>query len=69
MEKNQKKVTESLCCIPETDTVFGTILQFFSQFSHSVVSYPLQPHGLQHARPPCPSPTSKAYSHSCPSCW
>ena len=24
------------------------------------------PHGLQHARPPCPSPTPKAYSNSCP---
>ena len=27
----------------------------------------LQPHGLQHARPPCPSPTPRAYSNSCPS--
>ena len=27
------------------------------QFSHSVVSDFLQPHGLQHAGPPCPSPT------------
>ena len=27
------------------------------QFSHSVMSDPLWPHGLQHARPPCPSPT------------
>ena len=26
----------------------------------------LQPHGLQHARPPCPSPTPRAYSNSCP---
>ena len=26
----------------------------------------LQPHGLQHARPPCPSPTPGAYSNSCP---
>ena len=23
-------------------------------------------HGLQHARPPCPSPTPRAYSNSCP---
>ena len=31
--------------------------QFSSvQFSHSVVSNSLQPHELQHARPPCPSP-------------
>ena len=27
----------------------------------------LQPHGLQHARPPCPSPTPEASSNSCPS--
>ena len=37
------------------------------QFSHSVVSDSLWPHGLQHARPPCPSPTPGAYSNSCPS--
>ena len=36
------------------------------QFSSSVVSDSLQPHGLQHARPPCPSPTPGAYSNSCP---
>ena len=36
------------------------------QFSHSVVSESLQPHGLQHARLPCPSPTPRAYSNSCP---
>ena len=35
------------------------------QFSRSVVSDSLQPHGLQHTRPPCPSPTSRAYSNSC----
>ena len=38
------------------------------QFSHSVVSDSLRPHGLQHARPPCPSPTPGACSNSCPSC-
>ena len=37
------------------------------QFSLSVVSDSLRPHGLQHARLPCPSPTPKAYSDSCPS--
>ena len=36
------------------------------QFSHSVVSDCLWPHGLQHARLPCPSPTPRAYSNSCP---
>ena len=40
------------------------------QFSHSGVSKSLQPHGLQHARLPCPSPTPIAYSNSCPlSLW
>ena len=39
---------------------------YSSQFSLSVVSGSLQPHGLQHARPPCPSPTPRAYSNSCP---
>ena len=36
------------------------------QFSHSVMSDSLQPHGVQHARPPCPSPTPRVYSNSCP---
>ena len=36
------------------------------QFSHSVMSDCLLPHGLQHTRPPCPSPTPRAYSNSCP---
>ena len=40
------------------------------QFSHSVMSDPLWPHGLQHARPPCLSPTHRVYSNSCtPSRW
>ena len=37
------------------------------QFSHSVVSDSLQPHGLQHARLPCPLPTPGVYSNSYPS--
>ena len=36
------------------------------QFSPSVVSDSLQPHGLWHARPPCPSPTPGVYPNSCP---
>ena len=39
------------------------------QFSRSVVSNSLRPHGLQHTRIPCPSPTPGAYSNSCPSNW
>ena len=36
------------------------------QFSRSVVSDSLPPHGLQHARLPCPAPALGAYSNSCP---
>ena len=39
------------------------------QFSHSVVSSSLRPHGLQHARLPCASPTPGAYSNSCLLSW
>ena len=35
------------------------------QFSCSIVSDSFWPHGLQHARPPCPSPTPRVYSNSC----
>ena len=38
-----------------------------SQFSSSVVSDSLWPHELQHARPPCTSPTAGDHSNSCPS--
>ena len=34
------------------------------QFSHSVVSNSLRPHGLQHARPLCPSPTPRVHANS-----
>ena len=50
------------CCIPGFWLV--------SQFSRSVVSDSLRPHELQHARPPCPSPTPGVHSNSCPlSLW
>ena len=38
----------------------------FILFSRSVVSDSLRPHGLQHARPPCPSPSPRVYSNECP---
>ena len=54
-------------------TVPHLILYFLSstyhnwvQFSHSVLSDSLWPHGLQYARFPCPLPTPRAYSNSCP---
>ena len=46
------------------------LIQFSSvQFSHSVMSDSLRPHKLQHARPPCLSPTSGVHPNSCPSSW
>jgi len=47
----------------------GSLLLRSVQFNHSVVSFSLRPHGLQHARPPCPSPTPGVYSNSCPLSW
>ena len=43
------------------------LLSYISQFSCSVMSDSLWPHGLQHARLPCPSPAPRACSNSCPS--
>ena len=54
--------------------VFQTLLIFkiypnSVHFSCSVVFNSLRPHGLHHARLPCPSPTPRTYSNSCPSSW
>ena len=46
--------------------IFALFLTGMVQFSCSVVSNSLSPHGLQHTRPPCPSLTPRAYSNSCP---
>ena len=50
-----------------TLSIFTLYLSPFSsvQFTCSVVSDSLWPHGLQHARVPCPSPTLRVYSNSC----
>ena len=45
----------------------NTLIQSVSQFSCSVMSNSLWPHGLQHTRLPCPSPTPGACLNSCPS--
>ena len=48
---------------------WGKVSVFYQnsvQFSCSVVSDFLRPHELQHARPPCPSPTPRVHSDSCP---
>ena len=41
----------------------------FSHFSHLVMSNSLQPHGMQNARLPCPSPTPGVYTNLCPLSW
>ena len=46
----------------------GAMLSLF-QFSSPVLSDSLWPHGLQHAWPPCPSPTPRVYSNLCPLSW
>ena len=48
-----------------SESSFFFVIMQMHQFNRSVVSNCLQPHGLQHARPPCPSPTPRVYSNSC----
>ena len=45
------------------------ITNYSVQLSRSVVSCSLRPCGLQHAKPPCPSPIPRVYSNSCPLSW
>ena len=52
----------SNCSITDKLNAFSSV-----QISRSVVSNSLQPHELQHARPPCPSPTPGVHSDSHPS--
>ena len=47
-------------------TVKNLLKKSANQFSCSVVSDSLWPHGMQHTRPPFPSPTPGVYSNSCP---
>ena len=54
-------------CFIDYAKAFDCVSSF--QFSPSIVSDSLQPHELQHARLPCPSPTLRAYSNSCPLSW
>ena len=75
--------SEFYCCIPSNKhecllhrpsflkmfNIMLSVCSYSVQFSHSVVSNSLQPHGLQHTMLSCPSPTPGAYSNSCPLCW
>ena len=46
--------------------IYIYILYVSVQFSLSIMSDSLRPHELQHARPPCPSPTPGIHPTSCP---
>ena len=46
--------------------LLGKLFRTSVQFSHLVMFDSLRPHGLQHARPPCPLPAPRVYSDSCP---
>ena len=66
-------VLESACiascehvCTSLPKSLFGHFRFSSLEFSCSVVSDSLRPLGLQHTRPPCPSPTSGVYSNSRP---
>ena len=65
----------ALYCVPLVCSLckYHMVLILYSnssvQFSCSVVSDSLRPHGLQHARPSCPSPTPRVYSNSCSLSW
>ena len=64
MVESEEELKSLLMKVKEKSENFG----FSSvQFSCSVVSDSLQPHELQHARPPCPSPTPGVHSNSHPS--
>ena len=56
----------TIALIELLNTLLNTIKQVY-QFSCSVMSNSLRPHELQHARPPCSSPTPGVHSDSCPS--
>ena len=64
-----KKIKSVTIIIVSTSICHSTATLSSVQFSHSVVSDSLRPHGKQHARPPCSSPTPGVYPDLCPSSW
>ena len=52
-------------CLPSWKNIQWCLGQF-SSVQSSVMSDSLRPHGLQHARPPCPSPTPGVHPNACP---
>ena len=65
---NQDELETYIWVLYSFNSVLCKSIQFSSvQFSHSVLSYSLRPHELEHARPPCPSPTPGIYPNPRPS--
>ena len=66
--KGIHNLAASLVSVPPLSPTSCSFCQCFSsvQLCHSVVSDSLRPHELQHARPPCPSPTPRVHPNSCP---
>ena len=58
------KYTQMQAYMPSSRCVLSS-----HQFSLSVTANSLETHGLQHTRPPCPSPTPRVYSNSHPLSW
>ena len=67
IRESQKRMSNWLS-LKQSLFIRTCLISIFSsvQFSCSVMSDPSRPHGLQHARLPCPSPTPKACSNPCP---
>ena len=67
LPNHQTYIENIIVYFPQWKPVFASQISPPSvQFSHSVVSNSLQPHGRQRAKLPCPSPTPGAYTNSCP---
>ena len=68
--RRESDTTERLTHIQNTQAFTFVKLSFNGLlFSCSVMSDSSRPHGLQHARLPCPSPTFRACSNACPLSW
>ena len=69
LKPSMDKTQRSLSSTPDVtfSPSFASLINHSVQFSRSVMSNSLRLHGLQHARPPCPSPTPRVFSNSCPS--
>ena len=63
-QKDKERLVVDFCEILTLHVKFFSIILMASSFSHSVMPDSLQPHGLQKARLPCPSPSPRACSDS-----